>query len=173
MKTHLGDDAYKLALLHPRTQQLKVSIEPESPDQPEVIRLIHELEACQRPLYPAGSRPRVDAAALAGSTGLFVVAREKAGRAIGCCAIVFKVDYAEIKRMFVRVQYRGQGVGTALLSFVESHAIGSGFSELRLEANVLQPEALAICVRAGYTQRAASADCPLDPLRVFMQKSVH
>src|SRR5688572_15630663 len=41
-----------------------VRVELESADQPEVVRLIDELDAFQKPLYPAESHHGIDLAAL-------------------------------------------------------------------------------------------------------------
>ena len=52
-----------------------VSIALESPDQPEVIALIDELDAYQKPLYPPESHHGIDLAALSRTNVLFAVAR--------------------------------------------------------------------------------------------------
>jgi putative acetyltransferase len=55
----------------------------ESPDQPEVIALIAELDAYQDTLYPPESRYSLDLASLKQPNVLFAVARDGAGHAIG------------------------------------------------------------------------------------------
>lgn len=55
----------------------------ESPDQPEVVALIAELDAHQGALYPPESRHSLDLAALMLPNALFAVARDSARRAVG------------------------------------------------------------------------------------------
>ena len=53
-----------------------MTIAPESPDQPEVIALIAELDAYQDTLYPPESRHALDLASLKQANVLFFVARD-------------------------------------------------------------------------------------------------
>ena len=142
----------------------------ESPDQPEVIALIAELDAYQDTLYPPESRHYLDLASLKKSNAFFAVARDSTGRAIGCGAVVLYPEFGEIKRMFVSPRGRGQGVARKLLAMLESHAVGSGCKLLRLETGPYQHEALALYASAGYERRGPYEDYTDDPLSVFMQK---
>ena len=58
----------------------------ESPDQPEVIALIAELDAYQDTLYPPESRHSLDLTSLKRANVLFALARNLAGEVIGCGA---------------------------------------------------------------------------------------
>jgi putative acetyltransferase len=60
----------------------------ERPDQPEVLTLIDALDAYQQPLYPPPSHHGIDIAALLQPQVVFAVARDDAGAAIGCGAVV-------------------------------------------------------------------------------------
>jgi putative acetyltransferase len=142
----------------------------ESPDQPEVIALIAELDALQDTLYPPESRHALDLAGLKQPNVIFAVARDSAGRAIGCGAIVLNPEYGEVKRMYVSPHHRGRGVAKKLLALLESQAIGSGCKLLMLETGPYQPEALALYASAGYERRGPIGDYTNDPLSVFMQK---
>jgi putative acetyltransferase len=144
----------------------------ESPDQPEVIALIAELDAYQDTLYPPESRHYLDMTSLAQPNVLFAVVRDEAGRAIGCGAVVLYPDFGELKRMYVSPRGRGQGVGKKLLALLESQAIGAGCKLLMLETGPYQPEALALYAAAGYERRGPFGDYTDDPLSVFMQKHV-
>jgi putative acetyltransferase len=101
---------------------------------------------------------------------LFAVARDRAGHAIGCGAVVLCPDFGEIKRMYVSPRGRGQGVAKKLLALLESQAIGSGCKLLKLETGPYQHEALALYASAGYERRGPFGDYTNDPLSVFMQK---
>jgi len=142
----------------------------ESPDQPDVIQLIDDLDAYQKPLYPPESHYGIDIAALSAAHVLFAVARDTEGTAIGCAAIVMEPGYGELKRMYVRPQNRGQGVAAKVLGFLEGEAMARGCAVFRLETGVRQPEALSFYARAGYVRRGLFGAYPDDPLSVFMQK---
>jgi len=144
----------------------------ESPDQPEVIALIAELDAYQDTLYPPESRHLLDLESLKQPNVLFAVVRDDAGQAIGCGAIVLGPEFGELKRVYVSPRGRGQGVARKLLDLLESQAIGSGCKLLKLESGPYQPEALALYASAGYERRGPFGDYTNDPLSVFMQKHI-
>ncbi|WDD90491.1 GNAT family N-acetyltransferase (plasmid) [Burkholderia sp. FERM BP-3421] len=149
-----------------------MTIAIESPDQPDVIALIAELDAYQDSLYPPESRHILDLAALKQSNVLSAVARDSAGNAIGCGAIVLYPEFGELKRMYVSPRGRGQGVAKRLLALLESKAIGLGCKLLKLETGPYQHEALALYASAGYERRGPFGDYTNDPLSVFMQKRI-
>jgi len=86
----------------------------ESPDQPEVIALIAEFDAYQDTLYPPEARHSLDLTSLKQPNVLFFVARDGAGQAVGCGAVVLGETYGEVKRMFVSPSARGQGLARGL-----------------------------------------------------------
>lgn len=151
---------------------LPASIALESPDQPEVIALITELDAYQDTLYPPESRHALDLAALTQPHVLFAVARDAARRAVGCGAIVLNADFGEIKRMFVSPAARGQGLARRLLERLEAEAAARGCALLRLETGPFQPEALGLYARCGYVRCGPFGGYADDPLSVFMQKTL-
>lgn len=142
----------------------------ESPDQAAVIQLIAELDAYQDQLYPPESRHTVDITTLAQPNVLFAVARDAAGVVGGCGAIVIGAEAGELKRMYVHPRLRGQGMGRALIEFLESEAPKRGCTLVQLETGPYQPEALALYERMGYTRRGPFGNYTDDPLSVFMQK---
>ncbi len=144
----------------------------ESPDQPDVIALIADLDAYQDTLYPPESRHALDIASLKQSNVLFVVARDSEGKAIGCGAIVLKPEFGELKRMYISPRGRGQGVARKLLTTLELRAVDSGCKVIRLETGPYQPEALGLYASAGYQRRGPFGDYTDDPLSVFMQKHI-
>jgi putative acetyltransferase len=144
----------------------------ESPDQPEVITLIADLDGYQDTLYPPESRHALDLASLKQLNVLFAVARDREGQAIGCGAIVLNREFGEVKRMYVSPRGRGQGVAKKLLALLESRAKDSGCHLLKLETGPYQHEALALYASAGYECRGPFGDYTNDPLSVFMQKHI-
>jgi putative acetyltransferase len=144
----------------------------ESPDQPEVIRLIAELDAYQDSLYPPEARYALDLASLKQPEVLFAVAREPSGRAVGCAAVVLAPQYGELKRMYVHPGSRGQGVAGQLLALLECKAQQAGCPLLMLETGPRQPEALGFYASRGFTRRPPFGDYRDDPLSVFMHKRI-
>ncbi len=75
------------------------------------------------------------------------------GTAIGCGAIrKYDADLIEIKRMFVSVDARGQGVGSKVLAELEAWAKELGFKSTILETGDMLPEAVKLYKRNNYIQ---------------------
>ena len=73
--------------------------------------------------------------------------------ALGCGAIkLYSERTAEVKRMYVLDEYRGQRIATKLLSELEEWAVELNFTKLILETGVRNPEAIAVYLRSGYIQ---------------------
>lgn len=149
---------------------MTVQIAFESPDQPGVRALIGELDAYLYSLYPAENVYALDMNSLLHPSVLFAVARDGAGVAVGCGAIVMKPEYGEVKRMYVSPQARGQGLARRLIDALENKAMEQGCRIFMLETGPTQPEALGLYERLGYRCRGPFGDYPEDPLSVFMQK---
>lgn len=88
---------------------------------------------------------------LAGLLGVVVAYIDDA--AVGCGAFKrHSEDAAEIKRMFVMAEKRGQRIAAQILTELEKWAGESGFSECVLETGFKQPEAIALYKRSGYAR---------------------
>ena len=148
---------------------MNVTLEPAN--QPDVLALIDELDAYQKPLYPPESHHGIDIEALSQPNVLFAVARDGEGVAVACGALVVGEDYAELKRMYTAPRQRGRGVARAILSLLEDTARAQGCAVFMLETGHLQPEALAFYERAGYRLRGPFGDYQEDPNSVFMEKA--
>jgi putative acetyltransferase len=144
----------------------------ESPDQPEVRALIAALDAYQRSLYPPESTHLMGMAELTQPNVVFAVARDTDERAVGCGAVVLHPPYGELKRMYVDPRGRGHGVAKAILVRLESEATKRDCRLLVLETGPLQPEALGLYARNGFTCRARFGGYADDPLSVFMEKVI-
>lgn len=72
--------------------------------------------------------------------------------AVGCGAFrSFTDDTVEIKRMYVRPEYRGRGIASVLLTGLEEWAWENSFHSCILETGYNQPEAIALYKKSGYT----------------------
>lgn len=142
----------------------------ESPDQPDVIALITELDAYQDSLYPPEARHALDLSVLLQPHVLFAVARDAGGQAVGCGAIVLGDEFGELKRMFVSPRARGHGLARRLLDLLEAEAAARGCRTAMLETGPYQPEALGLYAACGYQRRGPYGGYADDPLSVFMEK---
>lgn len=121
-------------------------------DHPDAV----ELRAAQRAEIVAryggdfepGHRPT------AADIAVFVVAYDDvAGTPIGCGAFRDLVDErptVEIKRMYVRPEYRGRKIGQLILRDLETRARERGAVRARLETGTRQPDAVRLYENAGY-----------------------
>lgn len=75
----------------------------------------------------------------------------RADEAVGCAALqTMTAGVIELKRMFVPMTLRGQGVARALLAALESEATRRGVTWLRLQTGTRQTEAVALYESSGY-----------------------
>ena len=147
-------------------------ITQESPNQPDIIAMLERLDAYCGELYPAESNHLMDVASLMQPDVTFLVARDPQGRAAGCGAYVNRGSYGEVKRMYVDPAQRGQGAGGKLLSAIALRAMQAGLSSLKLETGISQPEAIGLYERDGFTRCAPFGHYQLDPLSIFMERTL-
>lgn len=83
----------------------------------------------------------------------FTIARDATGLALACGALR-QLDpmTAEVKRMYVRPEFRGTGLSTAVLRALEAAAQARGWTSLRLETGAVMPAAIRFYEREGYTR---------------------
>lgn len=153
----------------PQTIPMRIAIEPAN--QPEVLALIQQLDEYQRPLYPAESHHGIDISALSQPNVIFAVARDELGHSVACGAIVLEPGYGELKRMFTIPSHRGRGIARSLLQLLEAEAQARGCNRFMLETGYLQPEAISLYERLGYSRRGPFGSYTEDPNSVFMHKS--
>lgn len=132
-------------------EQGPVVLEPSSPVDPEAARLIFELNAYLDDLYhPDDNHFRLDTDEVSGDRGAFFLARLD-GEPVGCGAVrILDEGRAEVKRMYVRPEARGAGVGRAILERLEREARERGATELVLEMGDNQPDARALYESFGF-----------------------
>ena len=147
-------------------------ITAERPDTPDAIALITELEATLEPLYPRESRHGLSVdRLLAEAVPFFVLRADDTAAACGGVKL-FGTDYGEIKRMYVRPQFRGQGFAKLMLDHLSAHARTQGTTLLRLETGIHQREAIGLYERMGFHRIRPFGDYKDDPLSVFYEKAI-
>ena len=132
-----------------------VTITAEAPDTPDSRSLIGELDELLSPLYDASDRHgyTVDKLKRQG-VHFFVVHCD--GEAAGCGGVqIFPaaandVAYGELKRMYVRPRFRGQGLGRRLVDHLTGVVRAHGLHVVRLETGIHQTEAIALYESCGF-----------------------
>jgi putative acetyltransferase len=151
---------------------MSVIITPERPDSADAILLITELEAHLDPLYPAESRHGYTVEKLLAQAVAFFVLRHNEIPA-GCGGIqLFGAEYGELKRMYVRPQFRALGFGKLLLDHLGDYAQAHGVGFLRLETGIHQIPAIRLYQRMGFQRIPPFGDYVEDPLSLFYEKRI-
>lgn len=144
----------------------------ERPDSEDAIALIRELEAQLDPLYPSESRHGYSVEKLLREGVAFFIIRDN-GVAIGCGGVqFFGTDYGEIKRMYIRPQFRGLGFARLMLDHLAEYSLSNGVNVLRLETGIHQHEAMGLYERAGFRTIPPFGEYKPDPLSKFYEKRI-
>lgn len=151
---------------------MPILITPERPDTPAARALIAELEAQLEPLYPRESRHGYSVEKLLAEAVAFFLIRDH-GAPAGCGGVkLFGAEYGEIKRMYVRPQFRGLGFAKLMLDHLADYARSHGVGLLRLETGIYQQAAINLYERAGFRQIPPFGDYPAGPLSRFYEKPI-
>lgn len=93
------------------------------------------------------------------------------GAPAGCgCWRLFDAATAEIKRMYVRPEFRRHGVACAIIAALEEHAAAAGCARYVLETGSDMPGALAFYKLQGYRIVPNYGDFVGDEICVCMEK---
>jgi len=130
----------------------KTVITRERPDTPDARALIAELQDELSRYYPPASQHGYSVQKLIDQGVAFFVTRHDNAPA-GCGGIqLFGTEYGELKRMYVRPQFRGLGLGQLMLSRLEEYAREHKIGLVRLETGIHQEAAIRMYERCGYVQ---------------------
>ncbi len=144
----------------------------ERPDTPDAVQLIAELEAVLSPMYPQESRHGYSVEKLIREGVAFFVTRHD-GAPAGCGGIqLYGTEYGEVKRMYVRPEFRGLGLGKLMLDHLAAYARQRGVTVLRLETGIHQTDAIALYERYGFQRRPPFGEYREDPLSVYYEKHI-
>ena len=151
---------------------MAIVITPERPDSIDAALLIAELEEHLAPLYPEQSRHGYSVEKLIEQAVAFFVLRNN-GAPAGCGGIqLFGAAYGELKRMYVRLRYRGLGYGKLLVKHLADHARTHGVGLLRLETGIHQGAAIALYERMGFQRIGPFGAYVEDPLSLYYEKQL-
>ena len=145
-------------------------ITPERPDTPDARVLIAELTAELEPLYPPENRYGYSVERLLDENVAFFLIRDNDTPA-GCGGVkLVGVEYAEVKRMYVRPQFRGLGLAKLMLNHLAEYARSRGVGWLRLETGIHQRAAIGLYERMGFQRRPPFGEYQASPLNTFYEK---
>jgi putative acetyltransferase len=151
---------------------MTTAISPERPDSEEASALIEELEAHLASLYPSESRHGYSVEKLLREGVAFFVIRVNSAPA-GCGGVkLIDNSYGEIKRMYIRPQFRGLGLGKLMLGHLTDYARNRGIEMLRLETGIYQQEAIALYERSGFKSVPPFGEYKPDPNSLFFEKEI-
>jgi GNAT superfamily N-acetyltransferase len=151
---------------------MAVTITAERPDSPDAVALITEFEAFLQPLYHFEIRHGYSVEKLIAQGVAFFITRHD-GVAAGCGGVQFYgKEYAELKRMFVRPQFRRQGLAKLMLAHLADYAKSRGVGLLRLETGIYQGEAIGLYEQLGFRSIGPFGHYKEDPLSRFYEKRI-
>jgi len=145
-------------------------ITAERPDTPDALLLINELQTHLESFYPPESRHGFSVERLIADAVAFFVLRAD-GRPAGCGGIkLVGREYGELKRMFVRPEFRGAGFGEMLVEHLAAHALAHGIALLRLETGIHQQAAIRLYERLGFRRIPPFGPYTNDPVSLCYEK---
>ena len=152
---------------------MSIEIRELDPSSAEGTALVNDLDEYLLELYPEESNYLDSVEELSKPHVHFLGAFEDE-HTLGCGAVkLLDAGYGEIKRVYVKSCARGKGVGRRILLALENIAADAGYSVLRLETGIYQPEAVRLFEASGYTTIDHFGDYPSDdPLSIFLEKKI-
>ena len=96
--------------------------------------------------------------------GALLIARMTDGAAVGCVALrpIDGDGICEMKRLYVRPEARGGGLGGALIAAILREGRAAGYREMRLDTLPSMRAALAMYAQAGFEEIPAYYPTPVD-----------
>ena len=141
--------------------------DPSSADALELTqRLFFELEA----IYGKGTIEDF----VEENSGFIYFMVLKSGIINIACGGVNHIDEttAEIKRMYVKEEFRGKGMSKLVLNSLEEFIKNNGYKKIILETGGKQPEAISLYRKFGYSEIPCYAHHSLDPESLCFAKNV-
>lgn len=124
-------------------------ISKADPESVAASELMDELSDTLWAITGDSGRSSFDPADIKQPRSLFVIAYDNQQEALGCGAIrQVEGNSAEIKRMYAR--YKGAGIGSAILSYLELQAKELGYVSLKLETRLINHNAVCFYESNGY-----------------------
>ena len=81
-------------------------------------------------------------------------------------------EYAEVTRMYVKEQYRGNGLATQLLSVLKSKALERGITNLKLETSDNFDMAVQLYLKYGFKKCKPFGEYVKKPYNTYMELDI-
>jgi putative acetyltransferase len=148
------------------------TIATETPLSEDVRALVQALNEFTFALTPAEYRHHMTVEQMAQPDTTLFVARDANGAALGMGALRRHGDAGEVKRMFVKPEARGLGVGGAILARIEELARSEGITRIVLETGSNFDAAKRVYERGGFTPCEPVLDYPPSAWTAFYAKAL-
>lgn len=149
-----------------------ISITEERPDTEAATALILELEEQLASLYPQESRHGYSVETMIAKGVAFFLLRDDAVPAACGGVQLFGTEYGELKRMYVRPEFRGRGFGSLMLDQLAGYVRSRGVGVLRLETGIQQSAAIGLYEQAGFQPIPPFGEYTPDPNSLFYEKRI-
>jgi putative acetyltransferase len=153
---------------------MSITIAIESPLQDDVRGLVAELNETLLALTPREFCHHITVEQMAGPEMTVWIARDS-GKAVGCGALKRHGNgVGEVKRMYTKTGYQGQGIGGRIVALVEDKARADGLDRLVLETGDGEGYSAAwrVYERAGFRRCGPILDYPDVKWSVFYEKAL-
>lgn len=151
---------------------MAITIAIETPLSDDVRGLIDSLNTFLLSLTPPEGCHHLTVEQMAQPDTTVFVARD-GGKAIGCGALRRHADgVGEVKRMYTRPEYQGQGIGGRVLDEITALAMVEGYTRLVLETGDRHPAAWRVYERAGFKRCGPVLDYPDVHWSIFYTKEL-
>lgn len=144
-------------------------VEQGNPRDAQAVALLQASHALMDSLFSPEDNHYLSIDDLCASDIDFFIARE-GDITLGCAALSDKVDYGEIKFMFVSEDARGKGVANALMRQVEDQARERDLPVLKLETGDLLHAALRLYAQHGFSNCKPFGSYTASDSSIFMEK---
>ncbi|MNU67975.1 putative phosphinothricin acetyltransferase YwnH [compost metagenome] len=149
-----------------------LSIEQVSSTDSRLHTLIEELDCELRLRYPGEPIFGIDFSDPAVKSITFVIALWN-GKPVGCGATrPLNQEVTELKRFYVKEEYRGRGIASSMLEKLEQHACKGGYLGIRLQTGINQPEAIALYEKYGYERISTFGEYTQTEVSVCYEKPI-
>ncbi|MFC5451653.1 GNAT family N-acetyltransferase [Paenibacillus aestuarii] len=124
-------------------------VQPEDPNSQDAKSLMELLSDTLKSITGDSGKKSFNVTDITVPRSLFVIARNQQGEPIGCGAIrPIDTSIAELKRMYAKS--KSNGVGSAILSYLEEQSLNFGYSQIWLETRLVNQKAVSFYKNKGY-----------------------
>jgi GNAT superfamily N-acetyltransferase len=134
--------------------------------------LFSELDNELLNLYPVSSLHPVDISKVNEEDQIFLVAYAT-NKAAGCGGMKeYDKNTGELKRIYVRKEFRGKGIARGICEKLEKIASRREYKQIILETGTKQPESMALYRKLGYHEIPKFGEYVNDPFSVCFKKMI-